>query len=139
MTRVIAAIARTTLLEALRSRMLWLIGACFWSSASPAFLQQVALIEAAQVQGAIIAAVLRACAAFLVAAFVVMSMVREFNDKVFELMLAQPWPRAVYLLGKFAGFAAAVFLLAPIAAPLVAFVPLPAQVGIGSLLSPASS
>ena len=112
MTRVIAAIARTTLLEALRSRMLWLVGALIllvFGIAS--FLQQVALIEAAQVQGAIIAAVLRACAAFLVAAFVVMSMVREFNDKVLELMLAQPWPRAVYLLGKFAGFAlSAVFL-----------------------------
>jgi ABC-type transport system involved in multi-copper enzyme maturation permease subunit len=125
MTRVIAAIARTTLLEALRSRMLWLIGALIllvFGIAS--FLQEVALIEAAQVQGAIIAALLRACAAFLVAAFVVMSMVREFNDKVFELMLAQPWPRAVYLLGKFAGFAlSAVFLAALIAAPLVAFIP----------------
>jgi ABC-type transport system involved in multi-copper enzyme maturation permease subunit len=125
MTRVIAAIARTTLLEALRSRMLWLVGALILLVFGIAgFLQQVALIEAAQVQGAIIAAVLRACAAFLVAAFVVMSMVREFNDKVFELLIAQPWPRAVYLLGKFAGFAlSAVFLAVLASAPLAAFVP----------------
>lgn len=126
MTGVIAAIARTTLLEALRSRMLWLVGVLILLAFGIAsFLQQVALIEAAQVQAAIIAALLRACAAFLIAAFVVMSMVREFNDKVFELMLAQPWPRAVYLLGKFAGFAVSAVLLAIlVSAPLAAVVPI---------------
>ena len=84
---------------------------------SAAFLQQVAIIEAAQIQAAIIAALLRACAAFLTAAFVVMSMVREANDKVLELMLAQPWPRAVYLLGKFVGFSTAAVTLAPAPRP----------------------
>jgi hypothetical protein len=106
--------------------MLWLVGALILLVFGIAgFLQQVALIEAAHVQSAIIAAVLRACGAFLTAAFVVMSMVREFNDKIFELMLAQPWPRAVYLWGKFAGFAlSAIFLAVLASAPLVAFVPL---------------
>jgi ABC-type transport system involved in multi-copper enzyme maturation permease subunit len=43
-----------------------------------------------------------------------MSMVREVNDKVLELMLAQPWPRAAYLFGKFVGFSTAAVLLAAI-------------------------
>jgi len=126
MIRIIGPIARATLLEALRSRMLWLVGALLLVAvAIAAFLQQVAIIEAAQIQGAILGAVLRGCAAFLTAAFVIMSMVREFNDKVLELMLAQPWPRALYLFGKFVGFSTAAIVLAVVLAlPLLPFVPL---------------
>jgi len=134
MTKVVLSIARATLLEALRGRMLWLVGVLLLLAAAGAvFLQQVALIEAARVQAAIIAALLRGCAAFLVASFVVMSMVREFNDKVLELMLAQPWPRAAYLFGKLAGFAAAALVLAAIvSAPLAFFAP-PARVAVWGL------
>jgi ABC-type transport system involved in multi-copper enzyme maturation permease subunit len=134
MTKVVLTIARATLLEALRSRMLWLVGVLLLVAvASAAFLQQVALIETARIQAAIIAALLRACAGFLVAAFVVMSMVREFNDKVLELMLAQPWPRAAYLFGKFVGFSAAGFALAAIVSLPLAFLSPPAQVAIWAL------
>jgi ABC-type transport system involved in multi-copper enzyme maturation permease subunit len=125
MIRVIASIARATLLEAARSRMLWLVGILVLLCLGLAgFLQQVAIIEAQQIQGAVLAAILRASAAFLTAAFVAMSMVREFNDKVFELMLAQPWPRGLYLAGKFVGFStAAVALALAVSLPLVPFVP----------------
>ena len=134
MTKVVLSIARTTLLEALRSRMLWLVGVLLLVAvAAAAFLQQVALIETARIQAAIIAALLRACAGFLVAAFVVMSMVREFNDKVLELMLAQPWPRAAYLFGKFVGFSAAACLLAAILSVPLAFLAPPAQAAIWGL------
>jgi ABC-type transport system involved in multi-copper enzyme maturation permease subunit len=127
MTKVVLSIARATLLEALRSRMLWLVGVLLAVAvAAAAFLQQVALIETARVQATIIAALLRGCAGFLVAAFVVMSMVREFNDKVVELMLAQPWPRAAYLFGKFVGFSAAALVLAALVSlPLAFFAPAP--------------
>jgi ABC-type transport system involved in multi-copper enzyme maturation permease subunit len=127
MTKVVLSIARATLLEALRSRMLWLVGVLLVvAAASAAFLHQVTLIETARVQTAIIAALLRGCAGFLVAAFVVMSMVREYNDKVLELMLAQPWPRAVYLVGKFVGFsAAALALAAMVSLPLALFASFP--------------
>ena len=134
MTKVVLSIARATLLEALRSRMLWLVGALLLVAvAAAAFLQQVALVETARIQAAIIAALLRGCAGFLVAAFVVMSMVREFNDKVLELMLAQPWPRAVYLFGKFVGFSAAAFALAAIVSLPLAFLSPPGQVAIWAL------
>jgi ABC-type transport system involved in multi-copper enzyme maturation permease subunit len=113
MTRIIAPIAQATLLEATRSRMPWLVAVLLaFSLGSAAFLQQVALIESAETQVTIVAALLRGAGVFLTAAFVVMSMVREANDKVLELMLAQPWPRAAYLLGKFVGFSTAAVLLA---------------------------
>ncbi len=131
MTKVVLSIARATLLEALRSRMLWLVGVLLLLAvAAAAFLQQVAIVETARIQAAIIAALLRGCAGFLVAAFVVMSMVREFNDKVLELMLAQPWPRAVYLFGKFVGFSAAALALAAIVSLPLAFLAPPAQVAV---------
>jgi ABC-type transport system involved in multi-copper enzyme maturation permease subunit len=134
MTKVVLSIARATLLEALRSRMLWLVGALLLVALSAAaFLQQVALVETARIQAAIIAALLRGCAGFLVAAFVVMSMVREFNDKVLELMLAQPWPRATYLFGKFVGFSAAALALAAIVSLPLAFLAPPAQVAVWGL------
>ncbi|HSD41982.1 MAG TPA: ABC transporter permease [Burkholderiales bacterium] len=106
--------------------MIWLVGVLLVVCLGLAgFLQQVAIIESAQIQGAVLAAVLRTCAAFLTAAFVAMSMAREFNDKVFELMLAQPWPRGVYLAGKFVGFStAAVALALVLSLPLIPFVPL---------------
>jgi ABC-type transport system involved in multi-copper enzyme maturation permease subunit len=112
MTRIIGPIAQATLLEAMRSRMLWLVGVLLLLSlAAAGFLGQVAIIEAAEIRVTVVAALLRAAAAFLTAAFVVMSMVRESNDKVLELMLAQPWPRAAYLFGKLVGFSAAAALL----------------------------
>ncbi len=109
----IAPIAWATLLEATRSRIPWLVAVLLALSLGiAAFLGQVTIIEGAETQVTIVAALLRGAAVFLTAAFVVMSMVRESNDKVLELMLAQPWPRAVYLLGKFVGFSTAAVLLA---------------------------
>jgi ABC-type transport system involved in multi-copper enzyme maturation permease subunit len=134
MTKVVFSIARATLLEALRSRMLWIVGVLLaFAAVVAAFLHQVALIETARIQAAIIAALLRGCAGFLVAAFVVMSMVREYNDKVLELMLAQPWPRAAYLFGKFVGFSAAALALAAIVSVPLAFLAPPAQVALWAL------
>jgi ABC-type transport system involved in multi-copper enzyme maturation permease subunit len=121
----ILPIARITLLEAARSRLLWLIGVALLASLAVAgFLQQVALVEVRQVQGAIIAALLRACAVFFVVLFVVMSMVREANDKFLELALSQPMPRAGYLLGKYLGFAVAAAVIAgALSLPLALFAP----------------
>lgn len=124
--RVIGPIARATLLEAARSRLIWLVAIlCLLCLGLAGFIQQVAIIEAAQIQATVLAAILRAAAAFLTAAFVTMSIVREYNDKVVELMLAQPWPRGVYLAGKFVGFSTAAVALAVIVSlPLLPFAPL---------------
>jgi hypothetical protein len=50
--------------------------------------------ESAQVQVSLLAAFFRFAAVFLVATFVVTSLVLEFNDKGLELVLALPLPRA---------------------------------------------
>ncbi len=121
----ILPIARITLLEVARSRLAWLIGAVLLASLAIAgFLQQVAVIEARDIQAAIIAALLRACAVFFVVLFVVMSVVRELNDKFFELVLSQAMPRSSYLFGKFLGVAAAAAVIAVVlSVPVAVFAP----------------
>lgn len=127
MLRHILPIARYTLLEALRNRLLWL--ALILVAAGLAFtqfLQQVAITESNQIQTALLAALLRVGAVFMLAGFVVTSMVREFNDKVMELVLSRPLRRSSYFLGKFAGYAAVALALALIASlPLALFAPVP--------------
>ncbi len=118
-------IARITFLEALRSRMTWVaivaMGVAFGVAQ---FLSQVAMIELAQIQTAIMAAMLRATGVFLVSAFCITSLARESNDKIVELFLSQPAARSQYYLGKIAGCAAvAAALAAGFSAPLAIYSP----------------
>ena len=107
MMRAAATIARYTLLEALRNRLLWLLLIlALGAVAVSGFLNALALTESRQLQAALLGAVLRLAAVFLIATFVVTSMAREASDKGLELLLALPVPRAVYLFGKLAGYAA---------------------------------
>ena len=121
-------IARYTLLEALRNRLLWLLLVMAAGAvAVSGFLNELALTESRQLQAALLGAVLRLAAVFLVATFVVTSMAREANDKGLELLMALPLPRAVYLFGKLAGFGALALLPALSFGPLgLVFAP-PAQ------------
>lgn len=106
MLRQTRTIACYTLLEALRNRLMWLfVLMALTGIGISGFLNEVALTESRLMQAAFLAAFLRFAAAFLMATFVVTSMVREFNDKALELVLALPLPRAGYLLGKLTGFA----------------------------------
>jgi ABC-type Na+ efflux pump permease subunit len=125
MLQHILPIARYTLLEALRNRLLWLALTLVAAGlALTAFLQQVAITESNQIQISLLAAVLRVGAVFMIAGFVVTGMVREFNDKVTELILSRPLRRSSYFFGKFAGYAAVALLLALIASmPLALFAP----------------
>lgn len=130
-------IARYTLLEALRNRLLWLLLlAAAGAVALSGFLNELALTESRQLQAALLAAVLRLAAVFLVATFVVTSMAREASDKGLELLLALPMPRAVYLFGKLAGFGALALLPALLFGALGLFFAPPAQAALwaGSLL-----
>src|SRR5918992_1089733 len=114
-----ATLARSVLLEARRGGLPWLVAASLVAGLALAtFLSQVALTERAALQAAALAAVLRACAVFLVAAQVSSSTLRELHDKGLELMLSLPLSRATHYLGRFAGYVvcgaaiAAVFALA---------------------------
>jgi hypothetical protein len=120
-----ATLARLVLIEARRSGLPWLAGACIAAGIGlAAFLSQVALTESRELQVAIIAAWLRACAVFLIAAHVATRTLREIDDKVLEQMLALPIRRPSQYLGRLAGFAACGALLAAVfAAPLAAWAP----------------
>jgi ABC-type transport system involved in multi-copper enzyme maturation permease subunit len=118
-------IARYTVIEALRNRVLWLVAACISASlVVAAFLQSVTITESTEVQAAILAAILRLSAVFIIVSFVVTSMIRDANDKGIELILALPLPRGSYFFGKLAGFTSASLALAVFfGLPLCLFAP----------------
>lgn len=124
MYSTIGAIARCTVLEALRSRLPWLVLAAVLAVLGVAsFLAQLALTEAPAYRGAIAAALLRVVAVLIVCLFVVTSLLRELHDKGFEMLLALPISRAALLAGKLLGYGAvalAVAVLCALAAMLVA-------------------
>ena len=121
-----ATLARFVLLEARRGGLPWLVAASVAVGlALAAFLSQVAVTESLQLQAAIVAALLRASAVFLIAAQVASSTLREINDKALELMLALPLSRSTQYLGRLAGFAACAFAVAALfAAPLLVWAPI---------------
>ena len=97
---------RLIVLEARRGGLPWLAAAALLAALALAgFLSEVALAESRMLQAAVMAALLRACAVFLVAAQVVSSIAREIADKGLEAMLALPLPRPTHYLGRLAGFA----------------------------------
>lgn len=107
MFQQIRTIAFYTFIEALRNRLIWLmITVALIAIGLSGFLNDLAITESRQIQIALIAAFSRFASVFLIATFVVTSIVRESNDKGLELILALPLPRAGYLLGKLLGFGA---------------------------------
>lgn len=120
-----AILARLVLLEARRSALPWLAAASIAVALLAAvFLSAVALTESRELRVAVVAALLRACAIFLVAAQVASSVQREIDDKGLEQMLSLPFSRTVHYLGRLAGFAACGAMLAVLfALPLAPWTP----------------
>jgi ABC-type transport system involved in multi-copper enzyme maturation permease subunit len=120
-----AILARFVLLEARRGGLPWLAVASIAVAVGlAAFLSQVAVTESLALQASIVAALLRACAVFLIAAHVASSTLRELNDKELERMLSLPLSRSTQYLGRLAGFAlCGVALAAACAAPLLLWAP----------------
>jgi ABC-type transport system involved in multi-copper enzyme maturation permease subunit len=134
MLRFALPIARYTLLEAMRNRLMWLLLVALAAAlAAAAFLGQVSITEANRIQASVIAAGMRFFAVFLVAAFVVTGIVRELNDKVLEFLLAKPMPRASYLLGKLLGFAGLAAVVAAVASLPLWLFGVPAGVAVWTL------
>lgn len=104
--RSATTLSRLALIEARRSALPWVLVAGIAAALGLAgFLSQVALTESIQLQAAIAAALMRACAVFVVAIHVASSTVREFDDKGLELVLSLPLSRSAYYLGRLGGFA----------------------------------
>lgn len=126
-------IARFTLLEARRTRLPWLalvVLAVVW--AGSLFIHQIAITESDRLQWSFYASASRLASVLMLALYITSSMVREFNEKGLELLLALDLPRASYLLGKLTGFVAIAAVLAlSCGAPITLHAP-PAVVGVWS-------
>ena len=112
MSRNLLTIAQFTLLEALRNRLFYLVLLIIAVMLTfTLFLKQVAITETRDIQIAFLAAMFRLISVFILATFVIVSQVREANDKVMELLLTRDLPRAHYLFGKLIGYLGVALLL----------------------------
>ncbi|MFN0318316.1 MAG: ABC transporter permease [Burkholderiales bacterium] len=114
-------IARFCLLEALRTRYLWLLlGMLLLLLAATFFLRSLAITESARIQLGVFAAFARIASVFLVTLHVAGTLVRQFNDKETELLFALNLTRRDYLLGRFLGYAGVSVLTALIVSLAIA-------------------
>ena len=123
MRKRIVTIARYTVLEAVRTRFAVLaLVVIAVALAASFFVRELAVTESARFQTAFYAASIRFAAVFIAALYAIGSVVREFQDKGLDVMLALDLPRAHYILGKLLGFVAIAGAFAAAASvPLVAF------------------
>jgi ABC-type transport system involved in multi-copper enzyme maturation permease subunit len=123
MRQSLLTIAYYTLLEAARNRLIYVVGLILAIGLAFAiFLKQVAITESGDVQLAFLAALFRVAAVFIAASFVIVSQVREANDKVMEWLLTRDLSRAQYLFGKMFGYLGIALALAILfTAPLCFF------------------
>ncbi len=114
---LLLTIAKYSIWEAIRDKFLVFIltGIIIFFCIS-LFIGELAITEGAQTQTSILSSVLRLFSVFTIGLFVITSMIREFNDKGFELILSHPVPRSSYYFGKFAGFSAVAIFIALISA-----------------------
>ena len=68
------------------------------------FLGELAITETREVQVSIMGYTGRLFAVFIASLFVITTLIREFNDKTIEFIMALPVPRHTYFFGKFFGF-----------------------------------
>ena len=118
----ILTIAFYTLLEALRTRLLWvvlLVAVAILGGSL--FAQQLAITESDRFQTAFLAALLRPANVFILSLYIITSMARDFNERNFELILSLDLTRSSFVLGKLVGFGALAFLLALLSTGLLAW------------------
>lgn len=122
-------IARLTLLESWRNRLPWaVLVLALLGMGLAAFLEEVTATETRMMQSAILGALFRLGAVFLVTVAAISGTARELHDRLVEVMLALPMPRFAYFLGKLAGYAiAALGVALAFAVALLPFAP-PLQV-----------
>lgn len=118
----VLAIARFTLLEALRTRLTWVVLAVLAGlTLASLFVQQLAITETARIQTGFLASTARLAAVFVLCLHVASSMAREFNEKGVDLLLSLDLPRAGYFLGKLLGFSGVALLVAALTAAALAW------------------
>ena len=125
MNNQLITIARFSLLEALRDRFMWMIIiGLILAFLLSVFVGELAIAESVSMKTAVLAYLLRLFSVFTISLFVINSMLREFHEKGFELILSRPITRATYFLGKLGGYAFVAFIVSlGIACSLLLFKP----------------
>jgi len=119
MSPYLLTIARYTGIEAMRMRLMWLLAVALLVVVGLAqFAGDIAITESLQIRNAVLGSALRLFAVFMISLFVATSMVREFNDKGIDLLLALPMRRSTYYGGKLLGYS----LVAVVTALLIGLV-----------------
>jgi Cu-processing system permease protein len=114
---ILLSIAKYSIWEAIRDRLLiFIISGVLLFFLVSLFVGELAITEGIQIQAATLAFSLRLFCVFTIGLFVITSMIREFNDKGFELILSRPVPRSRYFLGKYSGFAVVALFISLICA-----------------------
>ena len=122
----ITTIAKYTFIEAVKNRLfiLMVIGLiCIFGLTQ--FIGELAITETQGIQVALMGMIMRLFAVFIVCLFVITNLVREFNDKAFELIISLPIPRSAYFLGKLIGFSfLSIVVAAIVSLPLILYAPI---------------
>ncbi|MDH5425015.1 MAG: hypothetical protein OEY29_08490 [Gammaproteobacteria bacterium] len=130
----ILTIARYSLLEAVRGKIIWIVTALLILSVLLAmFISQTALTETRESQAVLMAGFLRLTSVLVMIFFVVSSMARDFQDKSIELLFAISIPRYQVFLGKFAGYSLLALTIGMLYATILFFYAEAAAVLIWSL------
>lgn len=115
MNNRIFAITKYSIIEAMSDRFIYLIAIGFLIILLvSAFVSELAITETSQTQVAIQSYLLRLFCVFTLSLFVITSMIREFNDKGFELILSQPITRSDYFTGKWFGYILIAFFMSAV-------------------------
>lgn len=105
-------IARFSLIEAIRGKIIWIIsGLLVLAILLSLFISQTALTETRESQVALMVGFLRLSSVLVMIFFVVSSVARDFQDKSIELLFAISIPRYQVFIGKFLGFSLLSFLI----------------------------
>lgn len=118
----ILTIARFSLLEAVRGKIIWIVaGLMLLAVLLSLFISQTALTETSDSQIVLMAGFLRLSFVLVMIFFVVSSVARDFQDKSIELLFAIDMPRYQIFLGKFVGFSLLGFVVSVLAAIVFSF------------------
>jgi len=105
MSSSVFTIARFSLIEAIRGKIIWIMASLLiLSILLSLFIGQTALTETRESQVALMAGFLRLSSVMVIIFFVVSSVARDFQDKSIELLFAIAIPRYQVFIGKFIGF-----------------------------------
>lgn len=132
--RAMAAMMRCTVLEAWRGRLPWVMAALAAAATGVAGLaRQLALTEGGALHTALLGALLRLACAGGIAAFAVLSVMRESQGRGMQMLMAMALPRGAYVAGRFAGLALLAVPLALGSGMLLAAVAEPGQTVLWTL------